>query len=365
MPTDFWESLRLGFTQLRADCAIDPPLKPAGRLTAIWTAQLAPGQWRLDYSNAKDGYGVAKRFEWHAQSAAARLDFDENGQKAVWFWLDRVRRDAPESHIRAMNSVGLDGIEQLFSYEILDICGLSAEYCRKCAADEMISGVANAQGPDDLLPDSGPIGSPLERATQIAREAARAFDGTDLNQFGVTAKAMIDASGQAFAGISTEQITSGSGLFNLGQEKPIALNPEELEMFARDLDRTQRAVVESFATVGSRARAEGLVSHSDSPPAQNSAPEAAVIPKGPPDAARPPATMPPATKKTNATQRRLSARLKKLKAKSNLPWRTIAKESGVSYRWLLDIQSGRTPSADMRKTIRDYFSRVLERPIRF
>jgi hypothetical protein len=91
----------------------------------------------------------------------------------------------------------------------------------------------------------------------------------------------------------------------------------------------------------------------------------AVIPKGPPDAARPPATMPPATKKTNATQRRLSARLKKLKAESNLPWRTIAKESGASYRWLLDIQSGRTPSADMRKTIRDYFSRVLERPIRF
>jgi hypothetical protein len=176
MPTDFWESLRLGFTQLRADCAIDPPVKPAGRLTAIWTAQPAPGQWRLDYSNAKDGYGVAKRFEWHAQSAAARLGFDENGQKAVWFWLDRVRRDAPESHIRAMNSVGLDGIEELYSFEILDICGLSAEFCRKCAADEMISLGAGADDvvscrqqpdpkstPDGGHPLTGAAGGPNDR----------------------------------------------------------------------------------------------------------------------------------------------------------------------------------------------------------
>jgi hypothetical protein len=31
---------------------------------------------------------------------------------------------------------GSDGNEQLFSVEILDICGLSAEYCKKCEADE-------------------------------------------------------------------------------------------------------------------------------------------------------------------------------------------------------------------------------------
>jgi hypothetical protein len=31
---------------------------------------------------------------------------------------------------------GSDSTEQLFSVEVLDICGLSAEYCKKCEADE-------------------------------------------------------------------------------------------------------------------------------------------------------------------------------------------------------------------------------------
>jgi len=66
-----------------------------------------------------------------------------------------------------------------------------------------------------------------------------------------------------------------------------------------------------------------------------------------------------------ATQRRLGARLKNLKRESNLPWRTIAKESGVSYRWLHNISSGSAPSAETRKKIRDYFSRVLGRHVRF
>jgi hypothetical protein len=65
MPTDFWESLRLGFMQLRESCAINPPIAPAGRLTAIWTAEPAPGNWRLNYWSDTDGSGVAKRFEWH------------------------------------------------------------------------------------------------------------------------------------------------------------------------------------------------------------------------------------------------------------------------------------------------------------
>jgi hypothetical protein len=67
----------------------------------------------------------------------------------------------------------------------------------------------------------------------------------------------------------------------------------------------------------------------------------------------------------NARQRRLGVRLKQLKSESNLTWNTIAKESGISYRWLLDIAGGRTPSVDTRKTIQKYFSKVLQRRIRF
>src|SRR2546423_12924179 len=100
MVTNFWESLRLGFTQLRADCAIDPPLKPAGRLTAIWTSQPEPARWRLDHWNKNDGKGVKQRFKWHAQSAAARRGFAGSGDDAVSFWLDQIKLDAPESHIR-------------------------------------------------------------------------------------------------------------------------------------------------------------------------------------------------------------------------------------------------------------------------
>jgi hypothetical protein len=77
MDTSFWESLRLGFMQLRAECAINPPIATAGRLTAIWTAPPERGSWRLDYWDGKDGSGVAERFKWHSESAAARQGFME------------------------------------------------------------------------------------------------------------------------------------------------------------------------------------------------------------------------------------------------------------------------------------------------
>jgi hypothetical protein len=83
-----------------------------------------------------------------------------------------------------------------------------------------------------------------------------------------------------------------------------------------------------------------------------------------PGAAKPLGPRPPAIK-LDAAQHRLGERLKKLKAESKLPWKTIAGESRVSYRWLLDISGGRIPSAATRKTIRDYFSRVLKRAIHF
>ena len=185
MSTDFWESLRLGFMQLRCECAINAPTLLAGRLIAVWTAQPAPGQWELSYWNGEDGSGVTRRFEWHAQSAAARLGFGETGQKAVWFWLDQVRRDAPESHLRPHLIEGSNGDGQLFSVEILDICGLSADYCRKCEADEMTS--READGRKDDLPQSKPIDSldqaagPAEDNAERAKRA-RAGDGSQVDK---------------------------------------------------------------------------------------------------------------------------------------------------------------------------------------
>jgi hypothetical protein len=127
----FWESLHHGFIQLQGECAINPPLLPAGQLSAIWESQPEPGRWRLNYRSGNDGRGVAKRFQWHAQSAAARLGFKGDGDAAVAHWLDQIKRDAPRSHVRRL--VGGGSLE---SIELLDICGLSADYCRKCEADE-------------------------------------------------------------------------------------------------------------------------------------------------------------------------------------------------------------------------------------
>jgi hypothetical protein len=190
MHTEFWKSLRDDFMRLRAECAIKPPAvdhlrgrfrqanKRAGRLTAIWTAQPAPGEWQLSYWNGKDGYGVTKRFEWHAQSAAARLGFGETGQKAVWFWLDRVRRDAPDSHLRPHLIEGSDGDGQLFSVEVLDICGLSAEYCIKCEADEMVALRAQARAPSEETPAP----PELPAARSLVPDAALDRDGHSTDQ---------------------------------------------------------------------------------------------------------------------------------------------------------------------------------------
>jgi hypothetical protein len=81
------------------------------------------------------------------------------------------------------------------------------------------------------------------------------------------------------------------------------------------------------------------------------------------DVGEPMVPMPPV--KGDAAGQHLGKRLKKLKTESRLPWKIVVAETGISYRWLLDIQSGRTPSAEKRKAIRDYFSRVLERSVRF
>jgi len=108
MSTGFWESLRLGFLQLRQECAINPPIAPAGRLIAIWTAQPEPGYWRLDFWNGTDGSGVTARFKWHAQNGAVRLGFTGDGDAAVSYWLDRLRRDAPHQYLRENRIEGPD-----------------------------------------------------------------------------------------------------------------------------------------------------------------------------------------------------------------------------------------------------------------
>jgi hypothetical protein len=77
-------------------------------------------------------------------------------------------------------------------------------------------------------------------------------------------------------------------------------------------------------------------------------------------------TLGPAVAKDKRTpaQLRLGPRLKKLKIESSLTWDTIARESHVSRRWLLEIAAGHPPSKVTKQTIGDYFSRTLRRRIR-
>jgi len=99
----------------------------------------------LEHWNKKDGNGVTERFKWLAQSAAARLGFAGGEEDAVSFWLDQIKRDAPESHLREFFEEGEES-NQLYAVEILDICGLSADYCWKCEADEVRSQASRVKG---------------------------------------------------------------------------------------------------------------------------------------------------------------------------------------------------------------------------
>lgn len=166
MDDNFWESLRQGFMQLRADCAIDPHLNPAGRLTAIWTADREK-KWRLNYHRGKDGNGVIERFTWAAESAAAQLGFKGSEREALSYWLDRIKAKAPEAHIQRIHTVrGIDETEEIYSVEILDICGLSADYCRKCQAEEIRT---VKTGGDRTIEGSPFDGPPLSDAITVAR----------------------------------------------------------------------------------------------------------------------------------------------------------------------------------------------------
>ena len=142
MPESSWESLRLDFTQLRRECAINPPIVTAGRLTATWTAQVEsePAHWCLNYRDAKDESGITERFKSRAKFAAARRGFVGSRDDAVSFWLDQLRGYAPEPYVQQfMLSKGPDVPDTLYSIEIRDVCGLSADFCWECEADELLS----------------------------------------------------------------------------------------------------------------------------------------------------------------------------------------------------------------------------------
>lgn len=160
MNDNFWESLRQDFIQLREDCAINPPIKSEGRLTAIWTAQLESKKWRLAY-NGKDGAGVVERFSWAAQSAVARLGFVGAEEDILPNWLDRLKGSAPKAYILVITRAVGDGKpDEIYSIEIRDLCGLSAYYCRKCQADEIRSRNSGAGS-------ATPLGEPHERVSAL------------------------------------------------------------------------------------------------------------------------------------------------------------------------------------------------------
>ena len=140
MPADFWRNLREDFYQLRRECPFNPPNPDEGRLLVTWKAPPAPKQWELSYLNGADPAGYIKRFEWLAEKAAARLGFDGTGFDALSFWLDQIKRDAPESFKYRKVFRAPDGSQSEYSKDLVDVCYWSAHYCDKCEADEERSG---------------------------------------------------------------------------------------------------------------------------------------------------------------------------------------------------------------------------------
>lgn len=215
MATNDWESLRLGFSQLREECAIDPPMNLAGRLTAIWMALPTPGNWRLNYWNGKDGSGIAERFIWHAFEAAALLGFPGGRDEALSFWLERVRHDAPKQYVRLISITGSQGPDQVYSVEILDICGLSADYCRTCKADAIRARLTTVEtGSGGLCQPSAPpshisevMPMPVEAA---AAQPSRVVPTTSIAEGFTTETQTADANAPQGPSDSTHGIDGGA-----------------------------------------------------------------------------------------------------------------------------------------------------------
>jgi hypothetical protein len=171
MRDDFWESLRQGFLQLRAECAIDPPMNNTGRLLAQHDGTSEAKRWRLWLYDEKDINGIAKRFEWYAQSAAARRGFGGMADEALCYWLQQLTElDAlvHKTHqiTEHAGSFRVNGVGRT----ILDVCLLSAEYCQKCEAEETLARVANLKAAVRVYPiiDSG-VGETAVTASPASR----------------------------------------------------------------------------------------------------------------------------------------------------------------------------------------------------
>jgi hypothetical protein len=129
----FWESLRLDFMRLREECVINPPLLKGLQMRAISTAAPEGANWSFNCQNGPDGTGVARKFRWYAESAAVRLGFHGDSEACFYHWLEALKNNAPESHLRRSGGGPKDEWEMI---EMLDVCGLSADHCRKCEAEE-------------------------------------------------------------------------------------------------------------------------------------------------------------------------------------------------------------------------------------
>ena len=74
----------------------------------------------------------------------------------------------------------------------------------------------------------------------------------------------------------------------------------------------------------------------------------------------------PSTAKIETSPESKGAQLKALKDESKLTWDTIARETRISVRWLQDIAHDRgQPSDGYSKILSQYFSRILNKEIRF
>jgi hypothetical protein len=203
-----WDSVQSGFMQLRADCAINPPNNPLGRLGAVWTSLPEPGEWELDILGGTDGSGFKERFKWNASLAAALLGYQHDGDAALSYWLDQVKSHAPKQYTRRLVTTGkLEDEDQLYSVELFDICGLSAEFCTKCKADAIRS---RAKAEESLKPQAEAQVAAAEESSSERQETAVVTTRPHSDRVEITNAASWDAIKISFLSDVRVQIHNGA-----------------------------------------------------------------------------------------------------------------------------------------------------------
>lgn len=138
---------------------MNPPTVRAGRLSAVWNRKPKPGNWWLNEHGTSNDSGVKQRFVSHAWAGARLLGFRGSRDKALAFWLNRVRlslRNAQHGYLSTMHGGRGHKQRQEFvlteeSIEILDICLMSADYCLICRSEAT---VADAKS-EPVTPEAG------------------------------------------------------------------------------------------------------------------------------------------------------------------------------------------------------------------